>query len=443
MLKAGFYEKEITPPLGYAIPGYYSKRLGDGVHDRLYAKAVAIEKDGNTVISISLDGIATSTRMCEPILERITDFTKIPKENVMISATHTHTGMPRMVDGGDETEYEAYFHILRCLMADAAILAYQRMEPCKIKYASSIEKGLTFNRNYLMKDGTARTNPGIGNPEIERVFGEVDEEFSTLFFFDSEDKPMGAIMNFACHHDSTLTKWGCNLSADYSGVLSGIMKEEFGDGFVTAFLSGANGNLNALDVNRGSKVFDRPLCLDIGEALAKAALLHIKEAKELKVDKVESIKEYIDIKRQEFSKEELEEAEYLIKTYPSANMGVDISKPDSIEFKRMNAEIILKKASMPPLIPVCIQTIRIGDAMIFGLLGEPYTEYGLMLKEKSPAKITMVATMANGGRNCYLPTKEAFGTMIYEVQPNSRVLCEEAGEEIVEHALSQAERLSK
>ena len=180
-------------------------------------------------------------------------------------------------------------------MADAAILAYQRMKPCSIKYASSIEKGLTFNRNYLMADGTARTNPGIGNPDIVRPFGEVDEEFSTLFFFDEEDVPYGAIMNFACHHDCSMGKFGCDLSADYSGILSGIMKKEFGSHFVTSFLVGANGNLNCLDVGRGSKIFEVSCAQTIAEALSKAALKHLKEAKDLKVDKLESIKEYVDI----------------------------------------------------------------------------------------------------------------------------------------------------
>ncbi len=443
MLKAGFYEKEVTPPLGYDIPGYYSKRLGTGVHDRLYAKAVAIEKDGYTVISITLDGICTSDRMCNPVLERVSEYTKVPKENIMISATHTHLGMPRQRDGADDREYDSYYHILRCLMADAAILAYQRMKPCSIKYASSIEKGLTFNRNYLMKDGTARTNPGIGNPDIVRPFGEVDEEFSTLFFFDEEDVPYGAIMNFACHHDCSMGKYGCDLSADYSGILSGIMKKELGSHFVTSFLVGANGNLNCLDVGRESKIFEVSCAQTIAEALSKAALRHLKESKDLKVDKLESIKEYVDIKRVEFPREVIEEAEYLVKNVSKEGMGVDISKPDSIEYKRMNAEIILEKANLPETIPVCVQTIRLGDAMIFGLLGEPYTEFGLEIKKKSPAKINLIATMANGGRNCYVVTKESLGTMIYEAQPDARILCDDAGYEMVKVALSQAERLSK
>ena len=42
MLQCGFYEKEITPPLGSDIPGYFMKRPSTGVLDRLYAKAFAV-----------------------------------------------------------------------------------------------------------------------------------------------------------------------------------------------------------------------------------------------------------------------------------------------------------------------------------------------------------------------------------------------------------------
>lgn len=445
MLKAGFYEKEITPPLGYAIPGYYEKRFGDGVHDRLYAKALSMDVDGKTVITVVMDGLYTYDEIIDPAFERIEKIINVPRENVMISATHSHTGMPSpsMEDNELDNGYAPYFHILSCFIADAAILAYQRMVPAKVRYASSIEKGLTFNRNYYMKDGTARTNPGIGNPEIDRVFGKVDEEFITMYFLNEEDKPMGAILNFACHTDSTLCKWGWNLSADYPGVLSGLLKEHFGSDFVPLFMLGACGNLNVLDINRGSNVFERPACEDVGEALAKAAICHYEEGKELEVDVIDSLKENVLVPKKYIPKEEIEEAYYLIKTYSKDDFGVDISKPDSVEFKRHNAEKIVAIDQMPDEVPVCVQTLRIGECLIFALLGEQFTEYGLALKEKSPAKYNIVASIANGGKTGYIPTKEAFGTQIYEAQLPAGWFGAETGEIIVEKALSQAERIMK
>lgn len=44
MFEFGFYEKEITPPLGCGIPGHFSLRRGMDVLDRLYARAVVIKE---------------------------------------------------------------------------------------------------------------------------------------------------------------------------------------------------------------------------------------------------------------------------------------------------------------------------------------------------------------------------------------------------------------
>ena len=45
MFEFGFYEKEITPPLGCGVPGYFSLRRGTDVLDRLYARAVVVKDD--------------------------------------------------------------------------------------------------------------------------------------------------------------------------------------------------------------------------------------------------------------------------------------------------------------------------------------------------------------------------------------------------------------
>lgn len=45
-LKCGFYESDITPPLGLTIPGYPDKRIATGVMRKLFSRAVAFEQGG-------------------------------------------------------------------------------------------------------------------------------------------------------------------------------------------------------------------------------------------------------------------------------------------------------------------------------------------------------------------------------------------------------------
>ena len=309
MLKCGFYEKEVTPPLGDLMPGYFGKRPAETVRDRLYVKALSMQMEEKTVIMIVLDAVATYDALCDGVLKRITEYTNVSAENIMISATHPHMGMPLPGRGGEFDEDDcAYSDVLIRYMADAAILAWQNMVPCKVLHNKSIEEGLGFNRNYIMKDGSIRTNPGWNNPNVERPYGPTDPEFQTLFFLDENDKPIGSLMSFACHHDSVGGAWGNKYSSDFSGIVAKNMKKEFGSDFVSVFMSGACGNINHIDIFRKEEKYEHPRYLDIGAQLSEAALKQFKTAEVLNTDSLDCIKEYVPVQKRYIPQEEIDEA---------------------------------------------------------------------------------------------------------------------------------------
>ena len=61
-----------------------------------------------------------------------------------------------------------------------------------------------------------------------------------------------------------------------------------------------------------------------------------------------------------------------------------------------------------------ITVMGLGDIVFFGLGGEPFTEYGYIVREAFPDKFFITATCANGGEG-YLPSKLAFEKGGYEV----------------------------
>ena len=97
-LTAGAATADITPPLGTPMAGYYSARGAEGVHDPLFAKALVLEKDGTKAALVSLDLISTTRGARRGGPRVIEKETGIPGRNVMISATHAHTG-PVLRDG--------------------------------------------------------------------------------------------------------------------------------------------------------------------------------------------------------------------------------------------------------------------------------------------------------------------------------------------------------
>ena len=91
-LRAGAAAVNITPAPGIGLAGYYFERGADGTNDDLFAKALVLEVDGTKAALITLDLISTTRPMVEAARREIEKVTGIPGANVMISATHAHTG---------------------------------------------------------------------------------------------------------------------------------------------------------------------------------------------------------------------------------------------------------------------------------------------------------------------------------------------------------------
>ena len=89
MFKCAFYEKEITPPLGCHIPGYFNIRQGSDVKDRLMAKACVISDGKETVAMIAIDACGLVYKIRNIIAKRVSEFTGIKEENVLIAANES------------------------------------------------------------------------------------------------------------------------------------------------------------------------------------------------------------------------------------------------------------------------------------------------------------------------------------------------------------------
>jgi hypothetical protein len=92
-LRAGFGRTDITPLNSCFLVGYpHVERISTGTHDPLFASAVCLENGGTPLLLISLDLLfitADSTRECR---KRIGEATGVPAQNILIGATHTHSG---------------------------------------------------------------------------------------------------------------------------------------------------------------------------------------------------------------------------------------------------------------------------------------------------------------------------------------------------------------
>jgi neutral ceramidase len=179
-LRLGRGAVRITPPEGFPMGGDFRLRFATGVEDDLYAKALVLEQGGVKAALVSCDLVGLPWRHVKAARELIASECGIARENVMISATHTHTG-PEMLDlvleeaAGRTLELvREYQAALPRRIADAVRLAAADLRPVQLRAGVGRERTLPFNRRFVMKDGSVQFNPGKLNPDIVRPAGPID-----------------------------------------------------------------------------------------------------------------------------------------------------------------------------------------------------------------------------------------------------------------------------
>jgi hypothetical protein len=275
-LRAGAAQVGITPPVGIGLAGYYFERGADGTNDDLFAKALVLDAGGTKAALVTLDLISTTRPMVEAARREIEKATGIPGANVMISATHAHTG-PVLAERGQRDDAsgenaqltQKYSSGLPALITESVRLAAERLEQVRASAAVVLEPNLSFNRRFHMRDGSVGWNPGKMNTNIVRVAGPIDPEVGVIYFEAASSrppaKPLATYVNFAMHPD---TVGGAKFSADYPGALARRLAEYKGPDMVTLFANGACGNINHINVNWAGRQNGPPEAARLGTILA-------------------------------------------------------------------------------------------------------------------------------------------------------------------------------
>ncbi len=137
-----------------------------------------------------------------------------------------------------------YIEILVKKIASSIAMAKKNLKEANVKVGKGEEQNLVFNRRYVMKDGSVKTNPGKLNPDIIRPAGPVDPDILVILLEDDIKNPIALLINYANHVD---TIGGTGISADYPGILSRTLKRFLGD-IPVLFLTGAEGDINHINV---------------------------------------------------------------------------------------------------------------------------------------------------------------------------------------------------
>ena len=152
-LLAGAAVVDVTPAKSVFLSGYpHVRRYSTGVHDPLLASALCLQAGDGRVLFIANDVIYVSKQMVARARQRLAERTGIASGDIMISATHTHSG-PKMLDPiateADEAVPPTDPAIVAAIedrVVEAGFAATQQMIPAEIGLAIADATGVGTNR---------------------------------------------------------------------------------------------------------------------------------------------------------------------------------------------------------------------------------------------------------------------------------------------------------
>ena len=246
--EAGAAKVDITPPTGYPMWGYASRKDKpcEGVLDPLHAKAIVLKSGAGKIALVSLDLGRAPTR---DSMKRIRDVLAADKfTELFLVASHTHHGP--VIELDDWPKDAPYVPQLEAKLVTLIRKADAAKVPARAVFAST-ETPLNRNR------------------QSKRADAPVDRELLVMRLDTLDGKPIAVAVNFAAHptmHPDKLMKF----SADYPGAMRKTV--EAMTSVPCLFLQGAAGDLspNPPAGMRDPEVFGKRLGDDVLKLLTDA-----------------------------------------------------------------------------------------------------------------------------------------------------------------------------
>ena len=426
---AGYATVNINPPLGIAVAGYYVPRYASGFYDDLTASALSLAMGEKKFLIISVDCCSVPNPVVERMKDAIIKATGIPKENIIISATHTHTGSYLVTSGSfpvDAEQITAYVDFLVNRISDLSVLALAELKPARMGYmVGRAPDRIAYIRRYKMKDGNTQTCPPINDPNIDYPIGELDQRVNVLRF-DREGADSVVLLNYGLHAD---TVNGDVLSSDWPGWVKRTIEKAL-DGTKVICVMGAQGDVGSTnvhplpgDMNDTEISFDNEMkspgmARFVGRALAGTILQVYDKVAYIDVDDIEVIHKTLNVATNMPDKKDLP----LAHKYKELHLA---GKDNEIPYEAMELTTVVAEAMRmcrlengPETIPLNMIGLRIGSVAFIAIPGEPFTDIGRQIKDTPGWDMILPCALTNGS-NGYFPMKSAFDEGGYEARTST------------------------
>ncbi|MFP6583899.1 MAG: neutral/alkaline non-lysosomal ceramidase N-terminal domain-containing protein [Candidatus Hydrogenedentota bacterium] len=236
-------------------------QITEGIHTRLYSRAFVIAEastpdDRIAFVSVDIGSITHDMQL--DVVDRLQEQfgNTYTLNNVILSATHTHSGPGGYwhYGGGSPlgTDFsQVHFDFIIDGIIESIRQAHTDLEPGSIFIDRGTVEGGGANRSMVAYDA---------NPAQERArYDSPTDKGMTLLKLVTASGPIGAI-NWFASHPTAMTFDNRLISGDHKGHASRVIEEDMDDGFVAAFAQTNCGdvtpNLNLNNTGPGENEFE-------------------------------------------------------------------------------------------------------------------------------------------------------------------------------------------
>jgi hypothetical protein len=194
-LRAGAARADITPDAPLALEGYEEPetRVSTGVHDHLYARAIAFASGTKRLVVISCD--VGSFALGPYFVRLIGDRWGLQSDEILLCATHTHSG-PQLSLNADYPHPGnfRYTKALEATLVDLSGRALRALAPAQMAVGRA-RADVGASRRKPGADGRVEMAPnpdGIADPEVLalRLSRPGREPFGLLFLYASHSRSL-------------------------------------------------------------------------------------------------------------------------------------------------------------------------------------------------------------------------------------------------------------
>ncbi len=211
-LLAGFARTNITPSIVDGTPdaskgefntikmaGFGGGKIAVGVHDSIFAKAIAVEVNGEEVVFISADMVLIPELVVLEVAENLKN--EISRKQLFFGATHTHSSIGNCIPGFVGKSFGGEFQpeVVKWLSA---------------KFTELIIDARKDKQYAKFSSGNIRT-PNLVRNRIIGETGRLNDRLNLVSF--AQDNGKKAVIGIFAAHATTISTWNDKYSGDYPG----------------------------------------------------------------------------------------------------------------------------------------------------------------------------------------------------------------------------------